>query len=149
MSTLNKQQKKALEMAIEQKIAEAESIIRRQEDNELKEAEKNPSPEIKKLYKEYQKTINEIKKLEKRMKEITKQLEEKKWYVGTYNFKPILTMHYEHPVSRQIMTKAREKINELNALKNELKLQVAFLNANLDLVKYVKDIDEKIEKIIK
>jgi exonuclease VII large subunit len=146
---LNKYQCQVLQQLIEKKIGEAEGWISKQEAEKLKKAENTPSEDVRKIFKEYNKTFDKYLKLEKRMKELNEQLEKKRWYISIYDAKPKLIMHYEHPIWREIMAKTKEKADKLAALKEQLKLEIAFLDKNLNIIEYLNKIDEKIQDTLK
>jgi len=146
---LTKNQQAVLHQLIENKISEMESLISRNENEELKKAENTPPKDVKKIFNEYKKAFDKYLKLEKRMRELEEQVKEKRWYISVYSSKPNLIMHYENPVSRKIMAKAREKKDKLATLKEQLELEITFLNKPLNIVEYLNEIDKKIQDTIK
>jgi len=142
-------QKQTIQKLLNRRIEEAEIDVRREERAKIDEIENNPPKDVAKIFSKYKKLFYTEATIQKQMNELEKSLEAKKWYISSYNLKPIITMGSENPIMRKILATTREKINKLAILKDKLELEIAFIADNHDIDEYLDEIEKRIQNTIK
>jgi len=141
-------QKQTLKIIVS-KIREADFFVRKQENLKLDRIDQNPPQDIEKMFNEYKRAFEKIRKLKDKIVEIEEKMANKEWYITFYNLRPMLIIGNDHPAMKKIVAITKKKIDKLAELEETLKKEITSFNEQDDINKYLKTIDKKIQKIIK